>query len=1019
MNKKNYTFVSDPAKFRFVNSLYLAALTLFVAFVLTSCEFWQQPVRGYFEEWTSEVSIVKFEVDGVETYYDKDGNLCIPSGNQNVPLTLFLINPHHYNYITDYSEELPQLDTTNRVITADANDTTLLHLTYSNSYLKDHDGKSGDNGEIGTTINYRHPVNKTSKSYTFSLRCNSKPPKITDGAVMVNTNNGSSTYCLCFNLPLPTIHYDLKTIIINDGSSSSTINCHVESSGAIILDDAGNLSLSAPAGDLDRIADGPEFRASTNSPNHLYYKTAIPLVPGKEQSFTITLVDEAGLSCSTVISTTSEQIRSPVVKDAVSNATISASISKTLQLNSDYNAKVSVSTPNQLSNGQPVNDVTVKYTLTMTDPSVTQYPETTLDSTGIIELQDTGTYQLKIQAEKEGYLSSSEITYTIVVPPLKVTFNANGGTITTTTQDVPKNTSTPLKSASELGLSRTGYTLQGWASTSNGSVANTDGASVTLVSDITLYAIWQANTHTVSFNKNGGTGTANDKTVTYDQAYGTLPTLTKTGYDFKGWWTASSGGTEVSASTICKNDSDHTLYARWQAKTCTVSFNKGGGTGTANSKTVTYDKAYGTLPTLTKTGYEFKGWWTASSGGEEKSSTSVVKNENNHILYARWEAETIEVTFDANGGYFSGSTTSKTIESTYDSNYVLPSSNPKKTGYKFAGWYTNSSNGTQITSSTVVQRTTNQTLYAHWDLEYYSITKGSVSNGSIGNPSCSLISNGKYGYDQQVTVVITSNTNYGLSTVFVDSDETGNHLGSVSRTENSATKTTITFNMPAYDVTINCTFKPAYTVDITSSSTNIGSDSDGGTVKSCAAGKKVRLWIVGNSQAYTSSSYYKDITLNSNAEYHGYICLPGNNTSLSNAKVCAMTYDTIAGYGERGFGFRNVDSSNNATILLDKYYFAIFFDGETNTSSGDTHKTVAELSRNDSLGQAFPSGLGFKYQWVGDSGNGHAGLKPETNSYQDATWSSSDDGTRVMLQITAADIKTYCNNVRTIGEERP
>ncbi|MBP5753057.1 MAG: hypothetical protein J6W60_09405, partial [Treponema sp.] len=65
MNKKNYTFVSDPAKFRFVNSLYLAALTLFVAFVLTSCEFWQQPVRGYFEEWTSEVSIVKFEVDGV------------------------------------------------------------------------------------------------------------------------------------------------------------------------------------------------------------------------------------------------------------------------------------------------------------------------------------------------------------------------------------------------------------------------------------------------------------------------------------------------------------------------------------------------------------------------------------------------------------------------------------------------------------------------------------------------------------------------------------------------------------------------------------------------------------------------------------------------------------------------------------------------------------------------------------------------------------------------------------------
>ena len=131
-----------------------------------------------------------------------------------------------------------------------------------------------------------------------------------------------------------------------------------------------------------------------------------------------------------------------------------------------------------------------------------------------------------------------------------------------------------------------------------------------------------------------------------------------------------------------------------------------------------------------------------------------------------------------------------------------------------------------------------------------------------------------------------------------------------------------------------------------------------------------------------------------------------------------MTHDTIAGYGERGFGYRDVNSSTNSTILLDKYYFAVFFDGETNTSSGNTHKTVAELSYNNSLGEAFPSSLGFKYQWVGDSGNGHAGLKPETSAYQDATWSSSDDETRVMLQITAADIKTYSNNVRTVGEER-
>ena len=223
MNKKNYTFVSDPAKFRFVNSLYLAALTLFVALVISSCEFWQQPVRGYFEEWTSEVSIVKFEVDGVESYYDKYGNLCVPSG-RDVSLKLFLINPYHYDYnIAPYNDFLPHIETAD--ITSDPDDTTIFHLTYNNTYLKGRDGSSDDNGEIGTTINYMHPKNETQKSFTYSLKCNSKPPAITDGAVMVNDD--STNYYLCFNLPLTNIHSDLKKISINDGNRSHTINCHV------------------------------------------------------------------------------------------------------------------------------------------------------------------------------------------------------------------------------------------------------------------------------------------------------------------------------------------------------------------------------------------------------------------------------------------------------------------------------------------------------------------------------------------------------------------------------------------------------------------------------------------------------------------------------------------------------------------------------------------------------------------------------------------------------------------------
>lgn len=70
-------------------------LFLLASLFLSSCEFWQQPVRDYFEKWTNEIAIDKFQIEGVESYYDKDGNLCIPSG-QDVPVTLFMRNPYHY-----------------------------------------------------------------------------------------------------------------------------------------------------------------------------------------------------------------------------------------------------------------------------------------------------------------------------------------------------------------------------------------------------------------------------------------------------------------------------------------------------------------------------------------------------------------------------------------------------------------------------------------------------------------------------------------------------------------------------------------------------------------------------------------------------------------------------------------------------------------------------------------------------------------------------------------------------------
>ena len=68
---------------------------------------------------------------------------------------------------------------------------------------------------------------------------------------------------------------------------------------------------------------------------------------------------------------------------------------------------------------------------------------------------------------------------------------------------------------------------------------------------------------TVVFNANGGSVATTSKAVIYGETYGTLPTPTRFGYSFDGWYTAPIGGSKVRSSTIVTATSNHTLYAHW------------------------------------------------------------------------------------------------------------------------------------------------------------------------------------------------------------------------------------------------------------------------------------------------------------------------------------------------------------------------------------------------------------------------------------------------------------------------
>lgn len=165
-----------------------------------------------------------------------------------------------------------------------------------------------------------------------------------------------------------------------------------------------------------------------------------------------------------------------------------------------------------------------------------------------------------------GKSSTKTINLSVSVPALtsyKVSYNANGGTGAPSNQTKWKDQNLTLSSTKPT---RTGYTFQGWATSSSGSVVYAAGATYSANAAVTLYAVWKAITYTVSYNANGGTGAPGKQTKTYGQSLtlsSTKPTRSK--YNFLGWGTSASSTTvSYAAGGVYTTNSNITLYAVWE-----------------------------------------------------------------------------------------------------------------------------------------------------------------------------------------------------------------------------------------------------------------------------------------------------------------------------------------------------------------------------------------------------------------------------------------------------------------------
>ncbi len=415
----------------------------------------------------------------------------------------------------------------------------------------------------------------------------------------------------------------------------------------------------------------------------------------------------------------------------------------------------------------------------------------------IFDQNDTGLLPSEINSNlKNG--NSSTTLYAYWVPnTLTVTFHANGGSVTSDTYSIKNGMlyvdaekrnshqlwtynsakSNGLMNASTYGLKKPGYTFKGWGTKTTGGTIFDQNDTGLLPTEInsnlkngncstTLYAIWIPNELQVIYHANGGTisstkymvnnNLVSNKTsgaaLKHKWEYNTAQAdglwnaetfgLTRMGYTFKGWGTTTSGGTVFNQdnnalrpleinSNLSKGNCSTTLYAIWSPNQYTVQYNSNGGTGAPGNQTKIYGTTLKLSSTIPKrTGYIFKGWATDStattanyqSGGDYTTNASCT-------LYAVWQPETYTIQYSANGGTNAPDNQTKT----YGATLKLSTTIPRKEGYIFKGWSTDSS-ATTANYQAGGNYTANAacTLYAVWQPETYTIQYN--ANGGTGAP---------------------------------------------------------------------------------------------------------------------------------------------------------------------------------------------------------------------------------------------------------------------------------------------
>lgn len=267
-----------------------------------------------------------------------------------------------------------------------------------------------------------------------------------------------------------------------------------------------------------------------------------------------------------------------------------------------------------------------------------------------------------------------------------------------------------------------------------------------------------------------------------------LPTPTKIGYKFLGWFdNEECEGSAYSQIDKSEANSDKEFWAKWEADAQTYSVSlhlNGGNFKTGFSNITSYNP--GTvvaLPEVEREGYVFDGWYELADFSGSPVTEILANATGNKDFYAKWSKIDGEdpdvkpvkyvVTFDYN---YDGAPTPTQKEVESGKMVAKPSNDPTRAGYDFVGWF-ESKNGTREYNFTSGV-TKSFTLYAHWQVQTYKVTLN-LNGGTI----VSGVDITSYTYGDSITLPILEKNGYTFEGWYESSTFAGNKVIEISATD--------------------------------------------------------------------------------------------------------------------------------------------------------------------------------------------------------------------------------------------